>query len=101
MSSQTLGFSAPSAETVTRDSFPAFVASEILRTSGPQPPCQSAGDVLTAFWDRLGPDKAMEVCARAFGPMRGIWRSAPVTPRRFAEDQDWFFALPLLAGEVT
>lgn len=97
--SQALDIALPSPGTVvTRESFPAYVQSEILRTSGPQPPCPSAGEVLTAFWDRLGPGRAMDACARAFGAHGGFWRGAPVTPLRFAERQDWFFALPLLEG---
>jgi hypothetical protein len=97
--SQTLDFALPSPQTVTREGFPGYVEAEILRTSGPQVPCQSAGDVLLAFWDRFGSDKAMAVCARAFGRHRGFWRGAPVTPLRFAERQDEFFALPLLEAE--
>jgi hypothetical protein len=96
--SQTLGFAPPSPQTVTRDSFPDFILAEILRTSGPQPPCPGARDVLLAFWDRFGPGKAVDACALAFGPHRGFWHGAPVTPRRFAERQDEFFALPLLEG---
>jgi hypothetical protein len=96
--SQTLDFALPSPQTVTRDEFPAYVEGEILRTSGPQPPCPAAVDLLTAFWDRLGPDKAMAACARVFGPLKGFWRGAPVTPQRFAESQDWFFAQPVLEG---
>jgi len=97
--SPTLDFALPSPQTVTRDSFPGFVQDEILRTSGPQPPCPAAGEILLAFWDRFGPGKAMDVCSLVFGPAhRGIWRSAPVTPLRFAERQDEFFALPLLEG---
>lgn len=96
--SQTFGFALPSPQTVTRDSFPDFILAEILRTSGPQPPCPAAGDILLAFWDRFGPGKAMDACALVFGPHRGFWRGAPVTPLRFAERQDDFFALPLLEG---
>lgn len=95
--SQTLDFVLPSPQgAVTRDSFTAYVLAEILRTSGPQPACPRAGEILTAFWDRLGPSRAMTVCARAFGQFHGFWRSAPVTPLRFAEGQDEFFALRVL-----
>lgn len=94
--SQTLDFAVPSPQTVTREDFPAHVEAEILRTSGPQVPCPRARDILLAFWDRLGPDKALAVCSRAFGDLGGFWRAAPVTPLRFAEGQDDFFALPLL-----
>jgi hypothetical protein len=96
--SQTLDFALPSPQTVTRDSFPAHVLGEILRTSGPQVACARAEVILGAFWDRLGPDKAMAACAAVFGRHGGFWRGAPVTPLRFAEKQDDFFALPLLAG---
>jgi len=97
--SQTLDFALPSPQAaVTRDSFPAHVLGEILRTSGPQVTCARAGEILTAFWDRFGPDKALAVCTAAFGPHEGFWRGAPVTPLRFAEGQDEFFALQLLAG---
>lgn len=84
---------------VSRDDFPGYVQAEILRTTGPQPPWRQADEVLTAFWDRLGPDKARRACAAVFGPLGGIWRGAPVTPKRFAESQDEFFAIPVLAGE--
>lgn len=94
--SQTLDFALPSPQTVAREDFPAYVEAEILRTSGPHVPCPSAGDVLLAFWDRFGPDKATAVCARAFGACRGFWRGAPVTPLRFSACQDEFFALQLL-----
>lgn len=87
----------PSAQDgVTRDSFPGHVLAEILRTSGPQPACPRAGEILTAFWDRLGPDRALTATELAFGRFRGFWHSAPVTPLRFAEGQDDFFALRLL-----
>ena len=94
--SQTLDFVVPSPQAVTRDSFPDYVQEEILRTTGPQPPCPAALEILAAFWDRFGPDKATEACARVFGPRRGLWRGAPVTPLRVAESQDGFFARPLL-----
>jgi hypothetical protein len=96
--SQTLDFALPSPQTVTREDFPAYVEAEILRTSGPQVPCPRSGEILLAFWDRLGPGKAMAACARAFGPCRGYWRGAPVTPLRFDGRQDDFFALPLLGA---
>lgn len=96
--SQALEIAVPSPGTVTRESFPGYVEAEILRSCGPQVPCSSAREVLTAFWDRLGPDKAMRVCALAFGAQQGFWRGAPVTPLRFAEAQDWYFARPLLEG---
>lgn len=99
--SQALDIALPSPQTVTRESFTDWVLGEILRTAGPQPPCPKAGEILTAFWDRLGPDKALLVCSAAFGRCRGLWRSAPVTPLRFQEHQDEFFALPLLAGDGT
>lgn len=95
--SQTLGFALPSPETVTPDSFPGYVLSEIARTSGPQVPCARAEGILRAFLERFGPDKAMAVCRAAFGLHGGFWRGAPVTPLRFDERQDDFFALPLLA----
>jgi hypothetical protein len=94
--SQTLEFAVPSPQTVTREDFPAYVEGEILRTSGPQVPCPTAGKILLAFWDRFGPDKALAVCSRAFGACGGFWRGAPVTPLRFSERQDDFFALQLL-----
>jgi hypothetical protein len=94
--SQTLDFASPSPQTASPQSFPGYVLAEILRTSGPQVPCPRAGEILTAFWDRFGPDKALSVCAAVFGPHRGFWRGAPVTPLRFGESQDEFFALPLL-----
>lgn len=97
--SQTLGFALPSPQTVAREEFPAYVEAEILRTCGPQVPCPPAAAVLTAFWDRFGPDKATAVCSRVFGRYAGFWRGAPVTPLRFAERQDEFFALPLLEAE--
>jgi hypothetical protein len=40
----------------------------------------------------------MGACSRAFGEHGGYWRGAPVTPLRFAERQDGFFASPLLEG---
>jgi hypothetical protein len=96
--SQTLDFALPSPQTaVTRESFPAYVLGEIVRTSGPQVACARADALLSAFWDRLGADKAMAVCAAVFGRHGGFWRGAPVTPLRFGEAQDEFFALPLLA----
>lgn len=98
--SQTLDFALPSPQTVTREGFPAYVEAEIIRTSGPQVPCQPAREILFAFWDRFGPDKAVTVCARSFGRHRGFWRGAPVTPLRFAESQDDFFAFPLLEAEA-
>ena len=94
--SQTLDFALPSPQTVTREGFPAWVEAEILRTTGPQVPCPSSAEILLAFWDRFGPDKAMAVCARLFGRLGGYWRDAPVTPLRFSERQDDFFALPVL-----
>lgn len=96
--SQTLDFAPSSPETVTRETFAGHVLAEILRTSGPQPPCPRAGEILTAFWDRLGPGKALLACSAAFGRHGGYWRGAPVTPLRFEERQDGFFALPLLEG---
>ena len=98
--SQTLDFVLPSPQTVTRESFPAYVLAEIARTSGPQPPAPRAAETLDAFWERLGPDKALLVCELAFGRHRGYWRGAPVSPLRFAAHQDDFFALAVLeAGE--
>jgi hypothetical protein len=94
--SQTLDIALPSPQAVTRESFAGHVLGEILRASGPQPPCPKAAEILNAFWDRLGPDKALLACSLAFGPHRGYWHGAPVTPLRFAESQDDFFALPLL-----
>lgn len=97
--SQTLDFALPSPQTdVTRESFPAHVLAEILRTSGPQVGCPQAEALLLGFWDRFGPGKAMAVCDAAFGRHGGFWRGAPVTPLRFAEGQDEFFALQVLAG---
>jgi len=97
--SQTLDFALPSPQVaVTRESFPAYVLGEILRTSGPSVACARAEEILGEFWDRFGADKAMAVCAAAFGRHGGFWRGAPVTPLRFAEGQDDFFALQLLAG---
>lgn len=83
---------------VTREEFPAVVEAEILRTSGPHVACPGAAEILTAFWDRLGPADALEACARVFGRYQGYWRGAPVTPLRFAASQDGFFARPLLDG---
>ena len=96
--SQALGFASPSPQTVTRESFPGYVLTEILRTSGPQVPRGHADGILTAFWDRFGPDKSLLLCAAVFGLHGGFWRGAPVTPLRFDAAQDEFFALPLLAG---
>ena len=97
--SQTLDVVLPSSGTeVTRESFTDYVLGEILRTAGPQVPCLRAGEILTAFWDRLGPDKALLACSLAFGVHRGFWRGAQITPLRFAEHQDEFFVLPLLAA---
>jgi len=86
----------PSPQADGRDSFPGYVLGEILRTSGPQPRCHRAEAILSAFWDRFGPDKAMLVAQAAFTRHKGFWRGAPVTPLRFEESQDAFFALPLL-----
>lgn len=97
--SQTLDFALPSPQAaVTRESFPEYVLGEITRTSGPQVACPRAGALLSAFWDRFGADKAMAVCTAVFGRHGGFWHGAPVTPLRFAESQDEFFALQLLAG---
>jgi hypothetical protein len=97
--SQTLDAVLPSSQAaVDRDSFTGYVLAEIRRTAGAQLPCPRAGEILTAFWDRLGPDKALLACSLAFGARGGFWRGAPVTPLRFAESQDDFFALPLLAS---
>jgi hypothetical protein len=97
--SQTLDVVLPfSGPAVTRDSFAEYVLGEILRTAGPQVPCPRAEEILTGFWDRFGPDKALLACSLAFGVHRGIWRSAQITPLRFAEHQDEFFAIPLLAA---
>lgn len=38
----------------------------------------------------------MAVCEQVFGVHGGMWRGAPVTVRRFAENQDPYFATPLL-----
>lgn len=96
--SQTLDFASPSPQAagLTRDSFAGYVLAEILRTCGVQVPVPRAQEILTAFWDRLGPEKAVHAADLAFGRCDGFWRSAPVTPLRFAESQDEFFALPLL-----
>lgn len=98
--SQTLdGFALlESGQEITRDDFPAMVEAEILRTTGPHVAFPGARETLTAFWDRLGPDRALEACSLAFGRHGGYWRGAPVTPLRFAESQDGFFAAPLLDG---
>lgn len=96
--SQTLdGFALlESGQGITREDFPGHVEAEILRTTGPHVACPAAREILTAFWDRLGPGPALEAAARAFGPHRGFWRGAPVTPLRFSASQDEFFARPLL-----
>jgi hypothetical protein len=96
--SQTLAIAVPSPQAVNRESFAEWAAGEILRTTGPQPRCPRAREILESFWDRLGPDKALLACSLAFGRNGGFWRGAPVTPLRFQESQDEFFALPLLAS---
>lgn len=98
--SQTLdGFALlDSGQEITREDFPGMVEAEILRTTGPHVACPGAREILVAFWDRLGPERALEACSRAFGRHNGYWRGAPVTPLRFAESQDGFFAVPLLDG---
>lgn len=97
--SQTLDVVLPFSESaVTRESFPGFVLGEILRTAGPQVLCIRAEEILTEFWDRFGPDKALLICSLAFGPHRGFWRGAQITPLRFAAHQDDFFALAVLAA---
>lgn len=100
--SQTLdALPSPQTDAITRESFAGHVAGEILRTAGPQIPVPRAGEILEAFWDRHGPDKALLAVSLAFGRHGGFWRGAPVTPLRFAASQDDFFALPLLArGDV-
>jgi hypothetical protein len=97
--SQTLDVASPSPQTeITRDSFPDWVLAEILRTAGPQVPYPPAAEILQAFWDRFGPDKALLVCSLAFGRHHGFWRGAPVTPLRFRDRQDEFFALAVLGA---
>jgi hypothetical protein len=97
--SQALDTVSPSPQTeVTRESFAEWVLAEILRTAGPQVSCSRATEIIETFWDRFGPDKALRVCSLVFGRNRGFWHGAPVTPLRFQEHQDDFFALPLLAA---
>jgi hypothetical protein len=97
--SQALDTVSPSPQTdVTRESFAEWVLAEILRTAGPQVPYPQAAKILEDFWDRLGPDKALLACSLAFGTHHGFWYGAPITPLRFREHQDGFFALPLLAA---
>jgi hypothetical protein len=97
--SQALDIASPSPQTeVTRESFAEWVLAEILRTAGPQVPYPQAQKIFEAFWDRFGPDKALLACSLAFEVHGGFWRGAPVTPLRFREHQDGFFALPLLAA---
>ena len=89
----------PSLETaeVTRESFADHVLGEIARTRGPQLPCYQAGEILSGFLGRFGPEEAMAICHRAFTVHDGMWRSAPVTVMRFQPGHDEYFAVPLLA----
>jgi hypothetical protein len=88
----------PSPETaeITRESLAAHILAEITRTRGAQLPCYQAGDILSGFIDRFGPDDGMAICNQAFIAHGGMWRSAPVTVMRFQPGQDAYFAVPLL-----
>jgi len=83
---------------IDRESFPGHVLAEIARTTGPQPPCPRSQEILLAYWDRLGPERATAVCSAAFGEHGGFWHGAPVTPLRFQASHDSYFTEPLLAG---
>jgi hypothetical protein len=83
---------------IGRDSFPGHVLAEIARTTGPQPICPGSEQILLAYWDRLGPEKALAVCSAAFGEHGGYWHGAPVTPRRFLPTHDSYFTEQISAG---
>lgn len=83
---------------IDRDSFPGHVLAEIARTTGPQPPCFSSGQILLAYWDRVGAEKALAVCRSAFGRHGGYWQGAPITPRRFLPTHDSYFTEPIFAA---
>jgi hypothetical protein len=83
---------------IDRNSFPGHVLAEIARTTGPQPPCFQAGEILQAYWDRLGPERALAVVSAAFGEHGGYWMGAPVTPLRFQPSHDAYFSQAILAA---
>lgn len=85
----------PAAEWTPGD-FARWVGAEIERASGPQLPCRSGDKILTGFWDRHGPEKAVRIARAAFEVFGGMWCGAPVTVRRFSESHDQFFASAVL-----
>jgi hypothetical protein len=87
-----------SGDSITRENFPAYVLAEIGRTSGTPNRCREADQVLLGFWDRFGPDRALQACKVAFGDQGGFWQGAPITASRFKQSHDSYFAEPLLGG---
>lgn len=84
------------AAVITSETLAAHIKAEIARTCGSQLPCYRDDEILNGFFDRLGPEAGIAVCEQAFGVHGGMWRGAPVTVRRFAGNQDPYFAIPLL-----
>ena len=82
-------------QTWTGDDLAAFITEEIGRLSGPQLPCTQAESILRKFWERHGAQGVL-IARRAFEAHQGFWMGAPVTIRRFGQDQDEFFSWPLL-----
>jgi hypothetical protein len=85
----------PAAEWTAED-FRVFVTDETLRLNGPQLPVQQAQQLMTGFFERFG-SNAVKIVRHVFEVHSGMWRGAPVTVRRLAENQDQFFAAPILA----
>lgn len=73
----------------------AWIIAQIGRCN-PQLECFRAEEYVTGFLARFSPEDAALICRQAFEVHRGMWLDAPVTPLRFQEGHDPFFAVPLL-----
>lgn len=96
MASPSLLLPPAQADGITSEVLAAHVKAEIARTCGTQLPCYREDEILNGFFGRFGPEAGMAVCIQAFTVHGGMWRGAPVTVRRFEENQDPYFATPLL-----
>lgn len=84
------------AEIANPDDLLAHIDAAIVSCLGPRLPVFTALSIVRAFWERFTLPQIMSICDRAFNVHRAMWQMAPVTVLRFQENEDRFFALPLL-----
>lgn len=84
------------AEITAPDELLSHIDAAIVSCLGPRLPVFTAPSIIRAFWERFSLTEIIAICDRAFNVHRAMWQMAPVTVLRFQENEDQFFAIPLL-----